>query len=559
MDTKGEGRAAAPVIAGYDVVRLLGSGAQGSVWLVAAQNGGALLAAKCFWPAAIESGDSGGRDGVLGRRHNESEITQEWRVLAQCDHDHLIKAHEVVSVGSGPDGGAALLMDYAAGGSVRDIVAASGPIGVGEAVTILTPLGQVLSFLHGRGVVHGDVAPGNILLTAHGKPMLGDLGFARLVGQGRQQGGGTPGFQCPADEDLTQASDVFSLAAVGWFALTGQPPPPTRDRMPLSMYVPGVPAELTAALEAGLDESASHRPTAAAFAQAVFRSARAEPVALAQSVHPSVLPELLTRRAVHPHRRGRARPLPRGLSWARMRRSDYAGGRGHFGRAHGRKTMVIAGLLAAAVLVAGFGGWRLRGGNAAVAPVTAGTGSGQPIASTSTPSTLTPQASPEPSSTVNAVTSLGRVAVMVPAGVRAEMLSHDPVAALTALAWVRTYALSSANFTLLEAVNAAGSPASQADAALARALKESGHSYAGLTTHVVDAAVAATRLAAEGGEDPSATAAVRATVTTSPFAEQDAQGAVVHQQEKELRQELDIVLMLVNARWVIQEILPLSG
>ncbi|MGA7203536.1 MAG: protein kinase, partial [Specibacter sp.] len=307
----GEGRwFQVPVVEGCDAVRRLGAGVSGTVWLVQPRDGSAPLAAKCFAPdparqAAGEAGE------IL--RHNESEITQEWRILAQNDHEHLLRAHRVVPLGGSWAGGSALLMDYAAGGSVRDIVAARGPLSVGECVTVLTPLGQVLSFLHGAGIRHGDVSPGNVLLTAQGKPVLADLGLGRLVGQGHGSGGGTPGFFCPQDPGVSAGSDVYSMAAVGWFALTGQAPPATRDRMPLAMYARDVPPELAAALEAGLSENVAQRPTAAAFAQAVFRSARAEPVALAHAVHPSDLPELLTRRAAR---------QPRGPAFLRLRRGS---------------------------------------------------------------------------------------------------------------------------------------------------------------------------------------------------------------------------------------------
>ncbi|ALE91858.1 hypothetical protein AOC05_05140 [Arthrobacter alpinus] len=547
MKANEEGTAMMPVIAGYDAVRLLGSGSQGSVWLVAEKNGGAHLAAKCFWPVAGGTG----AEQVPGSRHNESEVTQEWRVLAQCDHNHLIRVHELVALAGGGEGGWALLMDYAAGGSVRDVVAARGPLTVGEAVTVLSPMGQVLSFLHGRGVIHGDLAPGNILFSAHGKPLLGDLGFARLVGQGGPSGGGTPGFRCPVEDVLTQSSDVFSLAAVGWFALTGRPPPPTRDRMPLSMYVPGVPAELTAALEAGLDERAWHRPTAAAFAQAVFRSARAEPLALAQSVHPSVLPQLLTRGVANRRRRGWAGQVLRGRRWCRRTSKPHAGGGRRRARVRGPRVSVAAGFIAVAVVVAGFGGWRLMAGNGGVETGTQGGPHGAVTASSP------PAATPAP--TAAALAGLGAVASMVPAGVRAEMISDDPAIALTALAWVRSYALSNVNFTLLEAVNAAGSPAALADTAIARALEKAGHSYAGLTTAVAEASVSARAPQPRGAQASSATATVSAMITTSAFAEQDARGEVVHQQTTEQRQKLDIVLIFLNGRWMIQEILPSPG
>ncbi|WP_288027070.1 protein kinase [Arthrobacter sp.] len=400
----------APVLDGFDAVRRLGGGAQAEVWLVRPVDGGAPLAAKCF--AAAGEDLSG---PAAATRHNETEITQEWRILAHFDHEHLLRMHGLVRLGGPWQGGSALLMDYAAGGSVRDMVAARGPLSVGECVTVLTPLGKVLSYLHGRGVVHGDVAPGNVLLTALGKPVLGDLGLARLAVQPHGRDAGTPGFFCLMDDGVSPASDVYAMAAVGWFALTGHAPAATRDRMPLGMYAREVPDELAAALEAGLAEEAAQRPTAAELAQAVFRSARAEPVALAQSVHPSVLPELLTRRDVRAPAQGLFWPLLRrrrlrlarpgrrqGRSWPGDRRSGPRRGGGPAGghlagrllrrplgrrgpaerdqevrrraergpvRRRGSRLVVRCVVAAAAVALAGagFAGWRVSAGSGGAA------------------------------------------------------------------------------------------------------------------------------------------------------------------------------------------------
>ena len=89
-----------------------------------------------------------------------------------------------------------LIMDYAAGGSLGQLVAGRGRLGPGETVTVLTPIAQALAYLHGQGFTHGDVSPGNVLFTAHGKPLLADLGVARMVadasGGGRRRNRGLP-------------------------------------------------------------------------------------------------------------------------------------------------------------------------------------------------------------------------------------------------------------------------------------------------------------------------------------------------------------------------------
>ncbi len=197
-----------------------------------------------------------------------------------------------------------LIMDYAAGGSLGQLVAGRGKLGPGETVTVLTPIAQALAYLHGHGFTHGDVSPGNVLFTAHGKPLLADLGVARMVADATAVAdAGTEGFRDPAPVDAVRAGlqperDVYSLAALGWYCLTGRAPEPGAQRPPLPLLVPDVPAALAAALESGLQEDRRLRPSAAELAAAVHRSAVAEPVDLSVSVHPTVIPQLLTRRSL---------------------------------------------------------------------------------------------------------------------------------------------------------------------------------------------------------------------------------------------------------------------
>ena len=133
-----------------------------------------------------------------------------------------------------------------------------------------------------------------------GKPLLADLGVARALGSERPPAAGTPGFRAPhrqtAEGGLDPEADVYALAAIGWFALTGRVPGATAHRPPLGALVPDVPDELVALLEEGLAERADERPSAAEFARRVIRTARPEALDLTASAHPSVASQLLTRR-----------------------------------------------------------------------------------------------------------------------------------------------------------------------------------------------------------------------------------------------------------------------
>jgi serine/threonine protein kinase len=553
-----------PAIDNHDPVRCLGSGTQGQVWLMAPQDGSPAVAAKYLAPVSSRPGAGG--DGDL-LRHNERYITQEWRLLTQFRHEHLIGLQRLVRDESGAH---VLLMDHAAGGSLAQIVRAKGPMTVGEAVTVLTPVGQVLSFLHGRGAVHGDVSPGNILLSAAGKPYLSDFGFGRMLGQAEGPPTGTPGFYCQRDTSRTEASDVYSLASVGWFLLTGRPAPPTRDRLPLGTFAPEVPAELVAALEAGLQENAVLRPTAAAFAQAVFRSAKAAPVSLGNAVHPSVLPELLTRHDVKARRtRGpvlrcaqrivnlamRIMPSQRGPRQTISLRSRSHAAPVPRSRRHGalvwaseagvvrrprnsKKRLVSALVVMAAIAVA-----------AALTTIQGSWGLSRAISL------------PDPTASMLGGEDASLTwAAGLPAEKRKGLSAQDPVEALHALAWARSYALSNADADLLAGINAPGSAAFDADKTLAGTLRSLGHSFTGLDISVSEASTdiaSDSRPAGDSGSaDDPATVTVHATITTSAFAEQDAGGVIVHRQSEPQQQELIIVMTRVDQRWAIAEILP---
>ncbi len=294
-------------------------------------------------------------EAYAGLGDAEDSVRREVRILSVLDHEHLVKAHDVVRLEGEAAGSLGLIMDYAAGGSLGQLVAGRGSLGPGETVTVLTPIAQALAYLHGQGFTHGDVSPGNVLFTAHGKPLLADLGVARMVADARAvPDAGTEGFRDPAPVDAVRAGlqperDVYSLAALGWYCLTGRAPEPGAQRPPLPLLVPGVPAALAAALESGLHEDRRLRPSAAELASAVHRSAVAAPVDLSVSVHPTVIPQLLTRRIPARHgagaagrtssgpcrgrfRRPRAEgPLPPGVARCREFRWRWSGGRARCG------------------------------------------------------------------------------------------------------------------------------------------------------------------------------------------------------------------------------------
>jgi serine/threonine protein kinase len=570
MEDSEQAAAVAPEIPGYDVGRRLGQGGNASVWLATAQSSGRDFAVKCFPP---------GTDPAPEEREREEGMRREVRILSALDHDHLVKAHAVVRLRGRGEGGLGLLLDYAPGGSLADLMASRGSLGAGETVTVLTPVAQALAYLHGHGFTHGDVSPGNVLFSAHGKPLLADLGVARMVADpGGTAEAGTEGFRDPAPVDAVRAGlqperDVYSLAALGWYCLTGRPPGPGGYRPPLTLLAPGVPGALVTALEAGLNEDRRQRPAAAELAAAIYRSAPADPVDLSVSVHPTVIPQLLTRPALPRSPRQRRSEALRGwlhgftarraVPGRAPARADSRAGRSgarpaarHSGGSSRRVPARRRGLRAVSVslsLLLAAGGvltaaWLLAGGRLpalfpAAGPATpadgaaAGPTAPPPLDGDAAELTGPPsEGGPEPE------------AAAVRPELRALLDSADPEEAVHGLARLRGLALRSGDLGLLGQVNVPASSAALADAEISSRLSGSGHVLAGFSTVL-------TRVEASPESSP-ARAVVAISAASSAYRERDAAGEVVAEAAAGSEQRMLLVLVPVDGAWRIQEILP---
>ena len=116
-----------------------------------------------------------------------------------------------------------------------------GPLSVREAVTILKDVTRALAFAHGRGIIHRDIKPDNVLLAA-GAAVVTDFGVAKAISASRQAGTapaagtmtgvgtslGTPAYMAPeqaaADPATDHRADIYALGIVAYEMLTGAPP-----------------------------------------------------------------------------------------------------------------------------------------------------------------------------------------------------------------------------------------------------------------------------------------------------------------------------------------------
>src|SRR5439155_470891 len=122
---------------------------------------------------------------------------------------------------------------FGTGGSLRDAGSSlrSEPR---KCVQLMAKVARAIEYAHGRGILHRDLKPGNILLDGRGEPLVSDFGLAKWLDANKDLTKslttfGTPGYIAPeqaegAPADLTPAADVYSLGAILFDLLTGRPP-----------------------------------------------------------------------------------------------------------------------------------------------------------------------------------------------------------------------------------------------------------------------------------------------------------------------------------------------
>ncbi|WP_328664971.1 bifunctional serine/threonine-protein kinase/ABC transporter substrate-binding protein [Streptomyces sp. NBC_00328] len=202
-------------IAGYRLLRRLGAGGMGVVYL-ARSAGGALAAVKVIRAAYAD--DAGFRARFRREVETGGRVASPW-VVPLLDAD--------------PDAESPWLATaFVPGPSLAEAVEECGPLPYGTVRVLGARLAEALDAVHGAGLVHRDVKPGNVLLAVDGPRMI-DFGIARmpedtaLTASGMVVG--SPGFLSPEQaqgrgREIGPASDVFSLGCLLAYAVTGGRP-----------------------------------------------------------------------------------------------------------------------------------------------------------------------------------------------------------------------------------------------------------------------------------------------------------------------------------------------
>lgn len=214
----------------YRVVTLLSKGGMGAVYEALDTTLGVRCALKEMVPYP------GTSPAVLPQLREQ--FLQEARVLAELRHPNLPRVTDHFE----EEGSVYLVMDYVYGKRLDEIVTQKGRLSEEEVLGWARQLMEALTYCHEHGVIHRDIKPQNVVITSLGRVTLVDFGLAKLLDPDAPhtrtvvRGLGTPEYAPPEQYDAKKGStdvrtDIYSLGASLYHALSGEPPPTVTERV----------------------------------------------------------------------------------------------------------------------------------------------------------------------------------------------------------------------------------------------------------------------------------------------------------------------------------------
>ena len=178
-------------------------------------------------------------------KHHERAFFAEARAAGRLAHPHIVSLYD-----AGAEGELSyLVMEYVDGDTLLPLCKKSGPRApLDQVLDIGFKCAKALDYAHIRGVLHRDIKPGNIMLTRDGVPKLMDFSIAMIGAQVNEISDkpvGSPRYMSPEQTRcaaLTPQSDLYSLGAVLYQLITGEPPFTTNDAQQLFHDVAKTPA-----------------------------------------------------------------------------------------------------------------------------------------------------------------------------------------------------------------------------------------------------------------------------------------------------------------------------
>jgi serine/threonine-protein kinase len=270
------------VVGGYVVLARLGEGNKGRVFKAQHKLMGRLVALKIIAPQ------------IASRASSIARFHREMRLLGRLDHPNVVRAFDADQVGDL----LYIVMEFVAGRDLEQLLQDRGPLAPSEVAAYMAHAALGLGHAHDRGIVHRDVKPTNLILSADGQVKVLDLGLGALMEADSEtsfataagHSVGTLNYMSPEQataSDVDGRSDLFSLGCTMYHLLTGRIPFPgetvveclTRrargDPVPITDLRPDLPPRLVGVLDRLMANRPEHRfQTAAEAAQALQAVAR---------------------------------------------------------------------------------------------------------------------------------------------------------------------------------------------------------------------------------------------------------------------------------------------
>jgi serine/threonine protein kinase/tetratricopeptide (TPR) repeat protein len=292
IDTPGANGSRAPAfdteipgtLGDYELLGEIGRGGQGVVYRARQKSLNRVVALKVV---------------RAGKRTTPARLKRfrlEAEAAASLDNPNIVPIYEVGE----RNGSCYFSMKFIEGGPLDELFQRE-PMPIRRAAELVAKLARAVHYAHGRGILHRDIKPGNILLDAKGEPHLTDFGLARLTETESTvtrtiETLGTPSYMAPEqalghNNQLTHATDVYGLGAVLYHLLTGHPPfaggttyetirllLETEPRQP-RLWNPKIDRDLTIICLKGLEKDPQRRYSSAlALAEDLERWLRHEPI-----------------------------------------------------------------------------------------------------------------------------------------------------------------------------------------------------------------------------------------------------------------------------------------
>ena len=263
-------------VAEFEITGRIGDGGFSIVYLAMDHSLERTVALKEYMPMSLATRVGATQVEPRSERYRDTfdaglkSFVNEAKLLAQFDHPSLVKVYRFWEA----NGTAYMVMPFYQGITVKDAIRAMpGPPDEAWLMALLAPLTQALVVIHAEHCYHRDIAPDNVILLADsGKPLLLDFGAARrVIGDMTQaltvilKAGYAPVEQYAEIPGMKQGpwTDVYALAAVVYWAITGATPPSSVGRLMSDSFVPlaeGAAGRYSAGFLAAIDRALAVRP-----------------------------------------------------------------------------------------------------------------------------------------------------------------------------------------------------------------------------------------------------------------------------------------------------------